>query len=61
MTDKARPPEIDQALGRVKSDMEEGSLRDLDLKPGPRTYDGNTGTIKGENDKLEVEFIVRPK
>lgn len=61
MTDKPRPPEVDQALGRVKADMEEGGLRDLDLKPGPRTYEGNTGKIKGENEKIEVEIIVRPK
>ena len=61
MTDKPRPPEVDQALGRVKADMEEGGLRDLDLKPGPRTYEGSTGKIKGENDKIEVEIIVRPK
>lgn len=60
MTEK-RPQEIDQALGRIKSDFEEGALRDLDLKPGPREYSGNTGKIKASNDKIEVEFTVKPK
>lgn len=61
MTDKPRPPEVDQALGRIKSDFEEGHLRDLDIKPGPREFSGHTGTIKGENEKIEVEIIVRPR
>ena len=61
MTGKPRPPEVDQALGRVKADFEEGALRDLDLKPGPREYSGDTGKIKASNDKIDVEVIVRPK
>lgn len=64
MTDKPRPAEVDQTLTRAKGVLsgEKGAdMSDLGLTPEPRTYEGDTGSIKASNDKVEVEIKVRPK
>lgn len=65
MTDKPRPPEVDQAANRIQKSFGksggEGDFSDLGITTGPKTVEGDTVKIPAKGKGFEADIIIRPE